>query len=174
VCGAGELPSAAEVEALYAAASGQPPLSEPPGVAAIFAGLYGSNMGRADVVAVAAHLDGELVGFAYGHPWHWGDEGDPWSQQLRIRLGEDAASLIEDSFSVVLLAVHPDAGRRGAGAGLLDGLMARSGARTHWLQTTDIDSPARRLYLRHGFETLGHGPDAPNWKPGLVLIHTAD
>lgn len=74
---------------------------------------------------------------------------------------------------MVLLAVHPDAGRRGVGAGLLEALMVGAGARTHWLQTTDIDSPARRLYLRHGYKELGHGPDAPNGTPGLVLIHTA-
>ncbi|MBP2411411.1 GNAT superfamily N-acetyltransferase [Arthrobacter stackebrandtii] len=172
LCTAGDMPTADQVEALYAAASGPPPLSEPAGVAAIFAGLYGSNRDRPDVVAAAAHLDGELVGFAYGHPWHWGREDDPWSQLLRDRLGDDAAALIENSFSVVLLAVHPDAGRRGVGAGLLEALMVGSGSRTHWLQTTDIDSPARRLYLRHGYEELGHGPDAPNWKPGLVLIHT--
>lgn len=79
-CSGEELPSLHAVEQLYAAASRLPPLSEGADVAALFAGLYGFNRAGADVVAVAAHLDGELVGFAYGHPWAWDKEMDPWSQ----------------------------------------------------------------------------------------------
>ncbi|AIY03747.1 MULTISPECIES: GNAT family N-acetyltransferase [Arthrobacter] len=167
-----ELPSLHAIERLYAAASQPPPLSEKAEVAALFARLYGYNSARADVAAVTAHLDGELVGFAYGHPWEWDKETDPWSQQLQACLGEEAAALIEGSFSVLLLAVHPSSGQRGVGTELLEMLMAHSGARTHWLQTTDADSPAQRLYRRQGYRKLGHGPEAPDGRPGLVLVHT--
>lgn len=47
------------------------------------------------------------------------------------------------------------------------GRLGRSGV---WLQTTDIDSPARRLYEATAFTPIGHGPAAPNGEPGLVLF----
>jgi hypothetical protein len=49
--------------------------------------------------------------------------------------------------------------------------MIASGAAVHWLQTTDADSPARRLYRRMGYRPIGHGPEAPDGAPGLVLRH---
>lgn len=169
-----ELPSSDEIEQLYAAASQPPPLSEPPEVAQSFGRLYGYARERDDVIGSGAFNDDQLIGFAYGHPWSWDSAVDPWSQQLRLRLGQDSAELIDGSFAVLLIAVHPSAGRRGLGSALLDSLMRRSESETHWLQTTDSDTPAQRLYARHGFTALGHGPDAPDGRPGLVLVHTAE
>lgn len=169
-----DLPSTREIEQLYAAASQPPPLSEPPEVAQSFGRLYGYARVRDDVVGLGAFNDGQLIGFAYGHPWAWESEVDPWSQQLRLRLGLVGAGRIHGSFAVLLLAVHPSAGRRGLGAALLESLMQKSGSETHWLQTTDSDTPAQCLYRRVGFTALGHGPDAPDGRPGLVLIHTAE
>ncbi|WP_166792316.1 GNAT family N-acetyltransferase [Cryobacterium sp. TMT1-66-1] len=166
------LPRVEVIEELYASASRLPPLSEAPEVAHSFARLYGYARQRNDVVGVGVLVSGNLVGFAYGHPWSWESETDVWSQQLRHRLGPDSAALIDESFAVLLLAVHPAAGRRGLGAVLLESLMNGSNAQTHWLQTTDFETPALRLYLRMRYRSLGHGPDAPNGKPGLVLIHT--
>ncbi|WP_442864662.1 hypothetical protein [Arthrobacter sp. HY1533] len=51
--------------------------------------------------------------------------------------------------------------------------MIAAGATTYWLQTTDVDTPAQRLYKRYGYRDLGYGPDAPDGRPGLVLIHAA-
>lgn len=172
--GAEDLPATRQIEQLYAAASQPPPLSEPPEVAQSFGRLYDYARVRDDVVGLGAFNDGQLVGFAYGHPWAWESEVDPWSQQLRLRLGLDAAGRIDGSFAVLLLAVHPSAGRRGLGGALLKSLMQNSGFATHWLQTTDSDTPARHLYRRHGFKALGHGPNAPDGRPGLVLVHTAE
>lgn len=172
-CISGELPPVRAVERLYAAASRPPPLAEGAETAALFASLYGHASTRADLVAVAAHLDGELVGFAYGHPWRWENEVDPWSRQLECRLGEASAARIDGLFAVLLLAVHPASGQHGVGTNLLESLMKQTGARGHWLQTTDIDSPAQRLYRRQGYRQLGHGPDAPDGRPGLVMLHTS-
>lgn len=167
----GELPDIADIEELYASASEQPPLSESREVAQSFARLYGYARRRGDTVCVSATTGNELVGFAYGHPWSWVFETDAWSAQLRERLGPAPASEIEAAFAVLLLVVHPSAAHRGVGSELLKSLMDASGTQTHWLQTTDKDTPALRLYQRFGFQPLGHGPDAPNGEPGLVLIH---
>ncbi|MBO1756766.1 GNAT family N-acetyltransferase [Allobranchiibius sp. CTAmp26] len=159
------------VEQIYAAASAQAPLSEPASVAAMYAGLYARARTEPGVtMAIAGDEDGP-VGFAYGHDWHWSEATDPWSTQLRQRLGEDAAQQIAESFAVNLLAVLPAASGMGAGRRLLEALVDAATSDTAWLQTTDIDSPARQLYRRTGWRTLGRGPDAPNGKPGLVLIH---
>lgn len=167
----GSLPPSDVIDRLYAAAASPPPLSESPEVARVFAQLYRYARNREDVVAVGALADGELVGFAYGHPWDWESESDPWSDQLRNLLGEDSARLIQGSFAIMLLAVHPSAGRRGLGTALLDVLMNAAKAKTCWLQTTDLDSPAQRLYRRQGYRRLGYGPTAPDGRPGLVLVH---
>jgi hypothetical protein len=37
--------------------------------------------------------------------------------------------------------------------------------------TRDEPTPAMALYRREGWEPIGHGPDTPNARPGLVLIH---
>lgn len=159
-----------DVEDLYALASAGPPLAEPAEVASMFATLYDLALDRTDVLAVTAREVGELVGFGYGHLWHWDEQTDEWSADLHERLG-DSAAMIEGAFAVQLLAVHPAFTRHGLGFELLKRIMVGSAAHVHWLQTTDADSPARRLYRRMGYRPLGHGPEAPNGEPGLVLIH---
>ena len=40
-----------------------------------------------------------------------------------------------------------------------------------WLSgARDEPPPAMALYRREGWVPIGHGPDAPNARPGLVLI----
>jgi GNAT superfamily N-acetyltransferase len=126
------IPVPAEVETLWLAASSPPPLEEPPSTAVLYAQLYEYSRKLAGLVTVSAREDGVLVGLAYGHPWSWDTMTDPWSQQLRQRLGE-AASELEGAFAVVLLAVHPSVWRRGTGRRLLAALLDRSEARTAWL-----------------------------------------
>jgi GNAT superfamily N-acetyltransferase len=159
------------VEEIYAAAAAQPPLSEPPSVAKMFADLYRHARTEAGAVMTIATVAGAPVGFAYGHNWNWDRATDPWSTELRNRLGEQAAQRIENSFALELLAVTPTASGAGIGRQLLSSLLEAAMSSTAWLQTTDIDSPAQHLYLATGWRTLGHGPDAPNGKPGLVMIN---
>ncbi|GAA1459364.1 GNAT family N-acetyltransferase [Nocardiopsis exhalans] len=160
-------PTPAEVESLYAAASAPPPLNEPSSTAALFARLYAVNVNRPDTIVLAAHEGTELIGFVYGYPWAW-SEDDPWGQQLRQRLGEDQRELA-DSYAVPLLAVHPRAWGRGLGTALLSRIVEEAPGRL-WLQTTDADTPALRLYLRQGWRRVGVGPDAPDGRPGAVFV----
>lgn len=159
-----------EVERLWAAATAPPPLAEPPEVAAANARLYGRLLRRSDLITVEHRDQGELIGFAYGHTWHWPEQTDPWASQLHARLGATNAAWLEGSFAVYLLAVHPRAQRRGLGRRLLRRLLAEADARRAFLQTTDTDTPALRMYRGEGWTILGPGPDAPDGRPGLVLI----
>jgi ribosomal protein S18 acetylase RimI-like enzyme len=161
-------PTPEEVADLYAAATAGPPLSEPRAQADGYGELFRYVLTRADLAWAAARRDGALVGFAYGHDWRWERQPDPWSRTLSDRLGT-AAALLEDSFAVYVLVVHPDEQRRGLGRRLLDELLATAGTQRAWLQTRDEETPARALYRAAGWRELGHGPDAPDGRPGLVL-----
>lgn len=162
-------PTAAEVLELYAEATQGPPLSEPRAQAEAYGGLYGYVLGRDDVAWVAARLHGRLVGVAYGHDWRWERQTDGWSQQLAERLDAPAAAAIEGSLATYLLAVSPSVQRQGLGRRLLGELLVAAGTSRAWLQTRDEETPARTLYRSGGWVELGHGPDAPDGRPGLVL-----
>lgn len=158
------------VESIYAAAAALAPLSEPPAVAKMFAGHYAEARNYPGAVMAIASLSGEPVGFAYGHSWTWTAATDPWSVELRQQLGP-AAAPIDDSFALELMAVSPEAQGAGLGRRMLSAVLDASSHSTAWLQTTDIDSAARRLYLSSGWKPLGHGPNAPDGRPGLVMIY---
>ena len=110
------------------------------------------------------------MGFAYGHQWRWAEQRDPWADQLRARLGDAAADALEGSTALGLLARDPDDRYRGLGREVLDRWLRAVAPGSCWLQTTDVDSPARRVYEAVGFAPVGHGPDAPDGRPGLVLL----
>lgn len=159
-----------EVEALYFAAFHAAPLHESQETARQFARLYGWLASRPDLVTVFTRTrrDGDLAGLAYGHPWHWAEQADEWAVQLRERLGADATSL-EDRFAVYLLAVDPRHRRLGIGRELLRRLLEVAGTERAWLITRDEPTPAMALYRAEGWRPVGHGPDTPNGRPGLVL-----
>ncbi|MFZ0530080.1 MAG: GNAT family N-acetyltransferase [Propionicimonas sp.] len=165
-----EFPGPEEVAQLYALASSGPPLFESADVAAMLATLYDLSLDREDLLVVEARKAGELIGFGYGHPWRWAEQTDEWSAALKAGLGGAAAEL-DDAFAVQLVAVHPAHVRQGLGFELLKRIMIGSAARVHWVQATDVDSPATRLFRRMGYRRLGPGPQAPNGAPGIVLSH---
>ena len=169
-CSPGQVPSAAEVESLYYAATCGSPLHESRAVAAGCARLYAALLRRPDIEAVAARTgSGQLTGFAYGHGWRWAEQTDDWADQLKQRLA-GAAGRLDGRFAVYLLAVHPWHRRAGLGRPLLTTLLSatKTGA---WLITRDEPTPAMALCQREGWEPIGHGPDTPGAGPGLVLIH---
>jgi ribosomal protein S18 acetylase RimI-like enzyme len=169
-CAPRQVPSAAEVESLYYAATCGSPLHESRATAAGYARLYAALLRRPDLEAVAARAaSGQLAGFAYGHGWRWAEQADDWAVQLREHLG-GAADRLDGRLAVYLLAVHPWYRRAGLGRRLLTTLLSatRTGA---WLITRDEPTPAMALYQREGWEPVGHGPDAPGGRPGLVLTH---
>jgi ribosomal protein S18 acetylase RimI-like enzyme len=169
-CGPRQVPSAAEVEVLcFAGTCGRPP-HESRATAAGYARLYAALLRRPDLEAVAARAaSGHLAGFAYGHGWRWAEQADDWAVQLRESLGA-AADRLDGRFAVYLLAVHPWYRRAGLGRQLLQTLLSatKTGA---WLITGDEPTPALALYQREGWEPIGHFPDTPDARPGLVLIH---
>jgi len=170
-CGPGQVPNAAEVESLYYAATCGSPLRESRATAAGYARLYAALLRRPDLEAVAARAaGGQLVGFAYGHGWRWAEQTDDWAVQLKDLLG-GAADRLDGRFAVYLLAVHPWHRRAGLGRQLLSTLLSatKTGA---WLITRDEPTAAMALYQREGWEPAGHGPDTPDARPGLVLIHS--
>ncbi|WP_309131024.1 hypothetical protein [Brevibacterium sp.] len=162
------LPLPAEVENLYAAASAEPPLSEDPLFAAWFASIYGAAVSAGQVLTAFSRHEGRLTSFAYGHFWSWAEQTNPWATELRHRLGESAPT-IEWTYTLSLLARDPQLRQRGIGRRTLETWLGGIVGYGCWLQTDDIDSPARRLYDSLGFTAIGHGPVAPNGEPGLVM-----
>lgn len=165
----GVLPPPHEVEELYAAAAAEPPLSEDPKHAALFGNLYDLCVRNGQVLVAAARSGGRLRSIAYGHFWSWLEQDYDWAHELRSTLGP-AASAIESSFALNLLARDPHLNNSGLGRETLETWLAGIGGYSSWLQTSDMDSPARRLYESLGFSALGHGPRAPNGRPGLVMF----
>ena len=166
-----DTPSAAQVRGLYLAASAEPPLNEGEAEADLFAGVHAACLRDDEVCAALVHEGDALVGLAYGHRWSWEEQRYPWADSLRSRLGPFADRL-EGAHALCLLARHPSAAGRGLGREVLTTWLAGIGPVACWLQATDVDSPARRLYDAHGV-AIGHGPDAPDGTPGLVMLREA-
>ncbi|WP_320109172.1 GNAT family N-acetyltransferase [Brevibacterium sp. JSBI002] len=95
----------------------------------------------------------------------------PWAFELQSRLG-GASTELESTFALNLLARDPKQRQRGLGRRTLETWISEVGRFGCWLQTDDIDSPARRLYEELGFTELGHGPEAPSGHPGLVMFRS--
>jgi GNAT superfamily N-acetyltransferase len=167
----GVLPPRAEIEEIYSAAAAEPPLHEDPKYAALFADVYDVSVRRGQVVAALARSqpDGRLCAFAYGHHWRWEEQKYPWAFELQSSLGDQCVEL-ESTFALNLLARDPRSRDQGIGRRTLRAWLTAVTGYGCWLQTSDIDSPARRLYGSLGFTELGHGPEAPNGQPGLVMF----
>lgn len=167
-----DLPARDDVRSLYASAAERPPLNEPASSAELFASVYEASVKSERVIAVAGVHEGRLVAFAYGHPWLWEEQTYPWARELHDRLGDNASKL-DGTYSLNLLARNPEERYRGLGRAVLTRWIRAIGESTCWLQTSDVDSPARRLYISLDFKAIGHGPEAPNGRPGLVLMRLA-
>lgn len=170
----GVLPPRSEVEELYRSAAAEPPLNETPEYAALFADVYEVSVRNGQVLMTLTRdqTDGRLASFAYGHYWKWEEQKYPWAFELQHNLGERSMEL-DSTFALNLLARDPQHRDRGIGRRTLEAWLHEVEGYGCWLQTDDIDSPARRLYTRLGFTELGHGPEAPNGRPGLVMHRPA-
>ena len=142
-------------------------------VAALFADLYEAALKSQAVSAAIACEDDTLTAFVYGHPWRWDEQQDEWSTDLKERLGS-ASELLDGAHALLLLARDPAVQGAGTGRRVLEAWLAGIGNGSSWLQTADLMSPARRLYEMEGFKPIGHGPAAPDGRPGLVMYRGGD
>lgn len=166
------MPTVTEVRDLYLAAASEPPLNESKEVVDVFARLYEVSLDHEAVTSVVTYDSDMLTAFAYGHPWWWAKQQNKWARTLYERLGETADTL-DGTYALTMLARHPHVSGIGAGRAVLEAWLDGIGQAACWLQTSDMDSPATGLYRAHGFAPVGHGPDAPNGEPGLVLFWNA-
>ncbi|GAA3782231.1 hypothetical protein GCM10022225_83250 [Plantactinospora mayteni] len=117
---------------------------------------------------VQAQAKGTLVGFAFGNTLtreaHWWDDLEPAEDQ------EPDVDLDQPMFLLRQLAVMREHRRRGVGRRLHDAILADRGEPRASLLVRP-NNPARRLYLKWGWQTVGHlqpYPDAPRFE-ALVL-----
>ena len=158
-----QMPPPAEVEALLAAASVRLGPSDAAELAQASARMYSWARAIPGAATVSAHDQGRLVGFGYGYSWDWTAMTDAWSQRLHDRLA-DLAGEIDESFSIVLLVVHPEARRHHLGAALLGSLLAQADEPVTWLQTA-ADSPTRALCAWAGWQPLDEHADP------VIMVH---
>jgi ribosomal protein S18 acetylase RimI-like enzyme len=119
---------------------------------AAFADSLTRHAQREGFRAAVAQGGGHLVGFAYGYT---GGPGQWWYDLVAPALPtNERARWMDDYFEFVELAVAPDQQRQGVGSRLHDALVGGLPHRTALLSTEDLDTPARRLYLRCGWLTV--------------------
>lgn len=95
---------------------------------------------------------GFVVGFVYGYR---GAPGQWWYDLVSAALGGDLTQRwMANYFELVTLAVAPGAQRRGIGSRLLGAVLNGQPYRTALLTTPRAETPAARLYQRHGWQTL--------------------
>lgn len=113
---------------------------------------------RDDFRCVAAISAGALLGFGYGYT---GARGQYWTDRV-ADLAPPAVvrHWLGGHFEVVELAVLPEAQGRGLGGALHDALLTGLPHPAALLSTWQYDTPARRLYLRRGWQPLAELPDA--------------
>jgi ribosomal protein S18 acetylase RimI-like enzyme len=114
--------------------------------------LIGTHLRNAGLVATVAVDGEELVGFGYGYR---GRTGQWWYDAVSRELGRAGTRRwLQDSFELAELHVLPTLHGRGIGTRLLRDVLERAATDRVVLSTGDRESPARRLYRRHGFTDL--------------------
>ncbi|GAA3516955.1 GNAT family N-acetyltransferase [Actinocatenispora rupis] len=151
------LDRAAQLTAVYHAAF--EPYGEDDGTAETFRERsLPSHAGRTDFRCVAAVEDDALLGFGYGYQ---GARGQYWTDRVAGLAPADVVdSWLGGHFEVVELAVLPPEQGRGIGTALHDALLTDLPHPVALLSTWQHDTPARRLYLRRGWQPLAELPDA--------------
>ncbi|MFI1015711.1 GNAT family N-acetyltransferase [Streptomyces sp. NPDC020965] len=106
---------------------------------------------------------GRLVGFVYGMP---NDRAHWWSTVVEPYLRRDGDDgWLDDSFVITELHVHPDFQGRGIGRSLITTITDGADQPRSILSAIDVESPARKLYRRLGYEDLARHvvfPSAPS------------
>ncbi len=106
------------------------------GAAAWTEPMFAGELGRAGGVFLVLEAEGALAGHALGR-------------------------VVADEAEVLEIGVSPASRRRGHARALLDALeaqLARSGARTCWLEVRADNAGAQSLYRSRGYEAVGRRP----------------
>lgn len=129
------------------------------------------HAGRDDFRCVVALDDDELTGFGYGYQ---GAPGQYWTDRV-ADLAPPAVvrGWLGGHFELVELAVLPASQGCGLGGALHDALLADLPHPAALLSTWQYDTPARRLYLRRGWQPLAELPDATLMGTRLPFTATA-
>ncbi|MFF3321101.1 GNAT family N-acetyltransferase [Streptomyces sp. NPDC002889] len=111
----------------------------------------------------ATTATGRLVGFVYGMP---NDRTYWWSTVVEPYLHRSGnAGWLDESFVITELHVHPDFQGRGIGRELITTITDGADQQRSILSAIDIESPARGLYRRLGYQDLARQvmfPSAPS------------
>lgn len=127
-------------------------MSRPPELVVQRREIMQSHLHRRGFRAVAAQIDGVLVGFGYGYR---GRSGEWWHDVVSRALGKSLArEWLADAFELAELHLLPAHHGRGIGRTMLTLLLDGAAGQTVVLSTHDVDSPARALYRSAGFVDL--------------------
>jgi GNAT superfamily N-acetyltransferase len=111
-----------------------------------------SHVRREGFRAVAAWVDGEVVGFGYGYR---GRAGEWWHDIVAKALDPgDADEWLADAFELAELHLLPAHHGGGIGRSMITTLLDGVATRTVVLSTHDRESPARSLYRSEDFQDL--------------------
>ena len=143
----------AELVAVYRAAFTVPPYDEDEASVTRFRDeQLPTHAAREGFRALVAREDGRVVGFAYGYT---GRRGQWWTEQVAERVPPELTERwLDGHFEFVELAVHRDYQARGIGGALHNALLRGLPHDRALLSTWREDTPARRLYLRRGWQVL--------------------
>jgi ribosomal protein S18 acetylase RimI-like enzyme len=156
-----------EVLEVYAEAMGVDPVA-----ARARRGVLAGHLDRTGLTAVAALLDGRLVGIAYGYV---GRRGQWWHDHVHAALveqqGREAAdSWLGGAFEVCELHVRPEHQAQGLGRTLLDVLLEGQHAATAVLTTPDDETRARGFYRAGGWVDLARDVVFPGDPRGFAVL----
>jgi GNAT superfamily N-acetyltransferase len=152
----------AELADVYTSAFSAPPYNEPSRVTDGFGNMLDRHRRRLGFRLSAAFAGdgGRMIGFAYGYSSR---PGQHWHDLMRSVLGADlAAHWLNDCFELVELAVLPERQHQGIGGELHDMLLSSVVHDRALLSTLGIETPARRLYRRRGWEEVVGGFSYPH------------
>ncbi|MDQ7910790.1 GNAT family N-acetyltransferase [Phytohabitans sp. ZYX-F-186] len=158
---AGARPLVDQIVALYAVVYAEPPYEEGPEQVARFADTFPAELATESFATVAATVDEQLVGAAYG----WTMPAGRWWQNT------DAAPAAEvrdvPKFAVMEWMVRPSHRREGVGRTLMAMLLADRPERWATL-ASDPRAAARSIYARAGWQQVGRSK--LSWGPAMDLL----
>ena len=142
------------VVGVYAAAFAGPPYDEGSAARSRFAPRWIAHASAPGWRGVGAWVDGDLIGFAYGHSAR---AGLPWVDAVVAQLAPPTRiKWCADAFLLCELAVAPAHQGRRLGSLLHDALIDEAPHATALLTTLDDRTTAgARLYARRGWRRLG-------------------